>query len=279
MGDLAADGSRSASGTPQSSDSWLSDHYAAAREAYEAMLAYAEVEVGDRVLDAGCGAGDYVPGLALAAGPEGRVTAVDLDPLNVRRASAAAPGGVAVAAVERLPFADDAFDAVWCANVTEYVADEDLPRLLGELVRVTRPGGRVAVKDVDAGGLRIGPGDPLLAARLADACVTVPPVAVESAGSLRGRALRRWLERAGLVEVRQRTWAIDYWAPLPPPAERLWSAWLPYLARLAREHHVPARDLDAWARVATAQAARAFVRRGDFFASELQVVAVGRVPG
>ncbi|MFP2928342.1 methyltransferase domain-containing protein, partial [Pyxidicoccus sp. 3LG] len=45
----------------------------------------------------------------------------------------------------------DTFDYVWCQYVFEYLA-EPLPAL-EELVRVTRPGGRVVVADIDGVGL------------------------------------------------------------------------------------------------------------------------------
>ena len=45
------------------------------------------------------------------------------------------------------PFPDDQFDAVWCANVTHYLRDDDLRTAMAEFRRVVRPGGMVAIKD------------------------------------------------------------------------------------------------------------------------------------
>jgi SAM-dependent methyltransferase len=48
----------------------------------------------------------------------------------------------------RLPFPNDGFDLVYCVAVLHHVADEDaVQRVLGEMVRVARPGGRVLVWD------------------------------------------------------------------------------------------------------------------------------------
>jgi SAM-dependent methyltransferase len=72
------------------------------------------------------------------------VTAVDAEPGMVARAALAVPDAdVRLAALPRLPFTDDEFDAVVGNFVLNHVGR---PRqALTELRRVTRPGGRIAV--------------------------------------------------------------------------------------------------------------------------------------
>jgi MPBQ/MSBQ methyltransferase len=48
-----------------------------------------------------------------------------------------------------LPFADASFDVVWSQNVAMNIADRD--RLYGEMRRVLKPGGRLALQEVAAG--------------------------------------------------------------------------------------------------------------------------------
>jgi ubiquinone/menaquinone biosynthesis C-methylase UbiE len=180
--------------------------------------------------------------------------------------------------VPDLPFSTGAFDAAWCANVLQYFDDEALDGVLAELQRVVRPGGVVAVKDVDMTALRFGPAPPFVSLHLAEACATGPSVRPESIGSLRGRSLRRLLESAGLRDVRQQSFAIERWSPLDEATRRLWSDWLPYLANLALERVDAVADLDFWHQVSTRETARAYVERPDFFCCELQVLAVGVVP-
>jgi ubiquinone/menaquinone biosynthesis C-methylase UbiE len=48
-----------------------------------------------------------------------------------------------------LPFADANFDVVWSQNAAMNIADRD--RLYGEMHRVLRPGGRLALQEVAAG--------------------------------------------------------------------------------------------------------------------------------
>jgi SAM-dependent methyltransferase len=87
-----------------------------------------------RLLDAGCGSGRMLDELARY----GRVTGADISSEAV--AAARARGHHVVrAAIEALPFADRTFDLVTCLDVIEHTPDDRAS--LGELRRVTRPGG------------------------------------------------------------------------------------------------------------------------------------------
>jgi SAM-dependent methyltransferase len=208
-----------------------------------------------------------------------------LAPENVAFVKERAPGWglpcpveARVGSVSALPYPDDAFDAVWCANTTQYFGDEDLPTVMAELRRVVRPGGLVTVKDVDMNLLRLYPADPFLVSHLSEASLRAKPVTAESRGSLRGRELRRWLEKSGLTEVRQRTTLIERWAPLRPVEKQFFGEWLAYLAGLAEERGVPKTDLATWRSVRDAAASDHLLDHPDFYACEGQVVAVGQVP-
>ncbi|MFD7613086.1 class I SAM-dependent methyltransferase [Streptomyces sp. NPDC059828] len=105
------------------------------------LLDAADVREGTRVLDVGTGTGTAA---AAACERGAKVTAVDAEPGMLVRAALAAPSAdVRLAALPRLPFADDEFDAVVGNFVLNHVGQ---PReALRELRRVTRPGGRTAV--------------------------------------------------------------------------------------------------------------------------------------
>jgi demethylmenaquinone methyltransferase / 2-methoxy-6-polyprenyl-1,4-benzoquinol methylase len=106
--------------------------------------ARAVVRPGDAVLDACCGTGD----LALAAAREGgRVTGLDFSERMLERARKKAPQLEWVEGdLLALPFADATFDAATVGFGVRNV--DDLERGIGELRRVLRPGGRLAILEI-----------------------------------------------------------------------------------------------------------------------------------
>jgi len=104
---------------------------------------------GDLLLDAGCGEGRHCFG-ALERGA--RVVGLDLDMPSLRLARGAlrdraealgSLGAVTRGNAFQLPFDDETFDKVICAEVMEHV--HDYRAAARELSRVTKPNGRVAV--------------------------------------------------------------------------------------------------------------------------------------
>jgi SAM-dependent methyltransferase len=96
------------------------------------------VRPGVRVLDAGCGAGEYVAALSRLGYD---VQGVEYLPEKVAQWGGAHRGDPRVQQGDlmRLPFPDGAFDAVLLNEVLEHVPDERAT--LSELRRVLRPGG------------------------------------------------------------------------------------------------------------------------------------------
>jgi ubiquinone/menaquinone biosynthesis C-methylase UbiE len=116
------------------------------------------LEPGAAVLEVGCGTGVFLPLLARAVGPAGRVVGLDHAPTFVVEARArVAAAGLAVAVEEgdayHLPFPDASFDAAHCERVLMHLDDPDAA--LRELRRVVRPGGRIVAVEPDWGGLRL----------------------------------------------------------------------------------------------------------------------------
>jgi len=97
-----------------------------------------------RVLDVGCGTGFGTAGLLEYTD---EVYALDQSPEQLEKAWAKLgkrdPVRFSFGDAERLPFADDAFDAVWSSGSIEYWPQP--VRALRELRRVTAPGGAVLV--------------------------------------------------------------------------------------------------------------------------------------
>jgi ubiquinone/menaquinone biosynthesis C-methylase UbiE len=113
------------------------------------VAAEAGVRKGDRVLDVACGTGALTLAAADIAGPSGSVVGLDRNPdmLAVARRK---PRQVEwrQGAAEALPLPDDSFDAV--VSQFGFMFFDDKPRALREMLRVLKPGGRLAVAVCDA---------------------------------------------------------------------------------------------------------------------------------
>jgi SAM-dependent methyltransferase len=122
------------------------------RLSYERM----RISPGATVLDVGCGPGSDTLALADIVGGRGFVHGIDHDGAMVEEAERrAASAGLAGRVEHRqgdayaLPFADGAFDAVRSERLFLHL---DCPeRATAEMVRVTKPGGRVVLLDTDWG--------------------------------------------------------------------------------------------------------------------------------
>jgi SAM-dependent methyltransferase len=106
-------------------------------------------EPAQRLLDAGCGAGEVARELAGDVAPGG-VVALDLSAATVALAAGCHDGSRVTYVegdVSALEFPDRHFDGVRCERVLQHLSHPDLA--IAELVRVTRPGGRVCLVDTD----------------------------------------------------------------------------------------------------------------------------------
>jgi arsenite methyltransferase len=115
-------------------------------------LALGELRPGDTVLDIGCGAGVDSILAARRVGPTGKVIGVDMTAEMVRKAADnAVAAGVAnaefhTAEADCLSAGDGTVDVVISNGVFNLCVDK--PKVLGEVFRVLRPGGRLQMADI-----------------------------------------------------------------------------------------------------------------------------------
>lgn len=132
----------------------------------ERAIAALNIDPSDHVLDVGCGHGRSLTALS-ALTPNGRVAGADPSELMAeiavqrnRKLVKARRVDVAIAGVEDLPFDDGAFDKALCVHVVYFW--NDIEAAFGEIARVLKPGGRLALvfrTDADQAAVRAFPAD------------------------------------------------------------------------------------------------------------------------
>ncbi len=113
------------------------------------LFASIELQAGEQVLEVGCGSGAVCRWLAAETDGQNPITGVDINNYLLEEATAlTAQAGLDTTIryqygnAHALPFADDHFDVTFATTVMEEV---NADAMLAELIRVTKPGGRVGV--------------------------------------------------------------------------------------------------------------------------------------
>jgi ubiquinone/menaquinone biosynthesis C-methylase UbiE len=114
---------------------------------------------GDRVLDVGCGTGDFTRAMAEAVGPAG--TAQGVDPsgeaiTQARRLTRPDNCTFSTGVAEALDAPEGSYDVVVSSLMLHHLPEALRPQAVGEMFRVLRPGGSILVADSRPPASRIG---------------------------------------------------------------------------------------------------------------------------
>lgn len=275
----------SESGLDLASDFWMHRHFRAMAAIYSSLLNEAGLLPGDRVLDLGCGSGTHFEWIAELIGPSGTIVGLDADDDNLaiseRRVTGASYGGQVTlqkgALTERLPFEDRQFDIVWCAGSLQYVPDP--LAAIREMMRVVRPGGRVAVQDVEMASMLLGPMPDEALIALKSSLPTGYTTGDEHHEFIDwhvGHKLRSYFFQAGLREVRGVLRTREYVPPFTEDEYGFLDVAVPYLCTespgiqdISYRHVVTLREL------VDRESPEYLLKRPDFFFVEGRALAVG----
>ena len=282
MSENYAQESSTSQGDHLSSAKHLDSHFALAQPEYETLLKAVGLQAGWHVLDAGCGVGSFLPLMSELVGENGRITAIDLAPENIEVVQTqiapfvTCPLETKVSSILELPFADDTFDALWCANVIEYLSDNELHIALAEFQRVVRPDGLVAIKEFDRTMLLFWPHGIRLMWRLNEAVLQSGDA--YHLQVVRNYELATWLKQAGFANVRHQSILIERPAPLKTHELPFLQGGLPWLAQTAVAVDLPEEDKALWQRITDSESDEYILNHPDFVFREGALLFVGQVP-
>lgn len=176
------------------------------------------LRAGMSALDVGCGSGAVTRAMALL----GAVRPVGVDFSNGRVEAARALAREHGAEVEfvhgdatQLPFSTACFDYAWSRFLFEYLPEKTA--VLREMMRVTRPGGRVVVGDLDGQLQAFHPMDPELADEWQAALRLLEAAGFDPNA---GRKLYQIFRNAGLEDIRVTAEMHQVFAGTLPERER-----------------------------------------------------------
>jgi SAM-dependent methyltransferase len=234
------------------------------RAMFSTLVDYLAPDAGESILEVGCGAGSLVRLLARRLGENNPITGADLNPFLLREAGLLAAGeglGHRIRFVEgnaeRLPFENETFDCVYSVIVLE---ECDADRAIAEMMRVARPGGRVAIA---VRALDLPQWWNLDLPESLRAKVATTPQSVGRKG-VADKSLYPRMRRAGLIDLV----GFPYLVTLDNPSGPIWRN---------REEHALSR-LDAEERAIWQEARERATAQGLLFMAHPIHCAVGRKP-
>jgi len=188
----------------------------AIRQAIKALA----LPVGSVGLDTGCGIGQHTQWLADEVGLDGMVTGLDISKENLAVARELLDKSAVSERVRfkegdlyHLPFEDDSFDWVWCADTLWPMSASARPvESIIEFARVVRPGGTIAL--VYWSNQSMLSGHPVLEARLNSAFSETTPYLSSVSPNLHFLRARGWMKAAGLEHPAASTFIAEIKGPL-----------------------------------------------------------------
>lgn len=233
-----------------------------------------------RVLDLACGDGFYTRRIAERLGPGGHVTGADINLAYLSRAreEASRQRGLAridfvTASFDQLPFRDDTFDLVWCAQSLYSLPDPEIA--IRHMARVLRPGGIVAVLENDTLHQVFLPWPVHLELPLRAAELRFLEGGQNASKYYVGRRLPAQLAAAGLEPSRITTHAFDRQAPLGKAERSLLQSYLDGVAKRVAPY-LDAALLQALRQLVDAESPHHLLAQPHLTMTWLSVLAFGR---
>ncbi len=263
---------------------WLIDHHKTKEQERKEMVDNLNIQPGDTILDLGCGPGLWTQLLAGRVKPHGKVVGIDFS------------SGLIEYAIENLdehlkdiiefrqenfytiPFEDNTFDIIFFGNCMAYVNDGNCAKVVKEMKRVTKNGGRVIAKDFDGAVFIVHPIDAELSLKVLSAAARSlkenPPN--PSFDNFVGRKMHGLFLESDFRKVSTSSHIIQKFYPLTPEAKR-------YITGNAEWHvkvgspYLEEEDIQKWRSHFDPKSDNYVLDREDFYFCMLEIVTEGTV--
>lgn len=263
--------------------------------AYQSALATIDLVPGMHVLDLGCGAGGLLALLDKAVGPNGCITGVDGLQLHLDAAQSFAEQHnvqselrlVEADLCRPLEFADYTFDCVWCADVL--FALPEPAAVVREMVRVTKPGGTVAIFSGNYYRASLLPGYRRLEWLAVESenlySLSIPGFYADFSNCPMPNPYERtmyWLQAAGLHSTSLTVHPVYYHQPLPPSVRKcLEKFFFEYVLQIAVRTSgaavgMSAADIHLFEELTTPGSDKYILDEPDYYCLQTALLATGR---
>ena len=261
---------------------WLIDHHITKEDERKQMIEDLHFKPGDFVLDLGCGPGLWATMIADKVKPNGKVIGIDFSPCLLDYAEENVREDLADILEFRkcnfynIPFDKETFDTVFFGNCLAYV--DDHLKILEEIKRITKKGGKIIAKDFDGAVFIIYPAEPELCLKILTSAARslkenpLSPVF----DNFMGRKIHGLFYDAGIKDINTKTYAIQKFYPLSQEAKRYITGNAEWHAKIGSPY-ISKEDYNKWESYFDPISENYILDRREFYFCMIEVITEGKI--